>query len=305
VSSPKRTIATVVLLCVVFVTAAVWWFRTRPIGPTAQYLRLPSRDAAILFVNFDELRRAGLLELLAGSNAAQDPEYRRFVAATEFDYARDLDAAMVAFAPSGKYLLLNGRFHWADLRAYALSHDGDCPGSVCRMLGSSPDRHISYSPLRRGTLALAVSTDDLAVERLGRAAEGAAPQLPDAPVWLRIPGSLLKSTDGLPGGTRMFAHSMEQAESVTLSLSQDGSRLAARLDVLCPTEQDAASIAADLTHATALLKDLIEREHQKPAATDLSGVLTSGSFRSQGRRVYGYWPIERQFVASMLAASAG
>ncbi len=305
VSSHKRALAAAALGIAVLAAAAVWWSQTRPIGPPAQYLRLPSRDAAILFVNFDQLRRAGLLDLLAGSNAAQDPEYRRFVDATSFDYTRDLDTAMVAFAPSGKYLLLNGRFRWANLRAYALAHDGDCPGSVCRMLGSSPDRHISYSPLRPNTLALAVSTDDLAVERLERATEGSAPQLPAAPVWLKVPGSLLKSADALPTGTRMFAHTMEQAESVTLSLSQDGNRLAARLEVLCPTEQDAASIASDLTHATALLKDLIEREHQKPTATDLSGVLTSGSFRSQGRRVYGYWPIERQFVASMLSGGAG
>ena len=102
----------------------------------------------------------------------------------------------------------------------------------------------------------------------------------------------------------MFARSMEHAETVTLSIAPDGDRLAARLDVLCPNEQDAVSIASDLTHVTELLKSLIEREHQKPTAMELSGVLTSGSFRSEGRRVYGYWPIERKFVVNMLSGSS-
>jgi hypothetical protein len=305
VSSHKRALVALALLCAGAVAGGVWWYRTRPIGLSAQYLRLPSRDAVILFMDFAQLRRAGLLQLLTGSHVTQDSEYRRFVNATSFDYTRDLDTAMVSFAPSGKYLLLNGRFNWNNLRAYALAHDGDCQGAVCRMVGSAPDRRISYSPLRSNTLALAVSTDDLAVQRLERAGEGATPELPGAPVWLRIPGSVLKSSDDLPSGTRMFAHSMERADSVTLTLSQDGTRLAARLDVVCPNEQDAASIASDLTRVTAFLKDLIEREHQSPSETDLSGVLTSGSFRSQGRRVYGYWPIERQFVVNMLSGAAG
>jgi hypothetical protein len=303
VSSRQRALLAVVLVCAGAAAGGVWWYRTRPIGLSAQYLRLPTRDAVVLFVNFEQLRRAGLLQLLTGSNVSQDPEYRRFVGATSFDYARDLDTAMVSFAPSGRYLLLGGRFNWNNLSSYALSHQGDCQGSVCRMVGSTPERRISYSPLRSNTLALAVSTDDLAVQRLERAGDGAAPELPGAPVWLRIPGSVLKSTDDLPSGTRMFAHSMERAESVTLTLSQDGARLAARLDVVCPNEQDAASIASDLGRVTAFLKDLIEREHQTPNATDLSGVLTSGSFRSEGRRVYGYWPIERQFIVNMLSGA--
>ncbi len=305
VSSHKRALTAGALLLGILAVAGFWWFRSRPIAPSSQYLRLPSRDAAILFVNFDALRRAGLLDLLSGSTAAQDPEYRRFVEATSFDYTRDLDSAMVSFAPSGKYLLLNGQFNWSSLRAYALSHDGDCPGSTCRMTGSTPDRRISYTPLRGHTLALAVSTDDLAVERLDRTAEGSAPPLPAAPVWLMIPGALLKSPGDLPSGTRMFAHSMEQADTVTLSLTQDGTRLAAKLDVLCPDAQNAAAIAADLNHVTGLLKELIAREHQTPSAMDLSGVLTSGSFRTEGRRVYGYWPIERQFIASLLSGGAG
>jgi hypothetical protein len=46
---------------------------------------------------------------------------------------------------------------------------------------------------------------------------------------------------------------------------------------------------------------MIEREHQKPNPVDLSGVLTSGTFRSEGRRVAGTWPIERAFIENLFA----
>jgi hypothetical protein len=283
----------------------IWWFRMRPMSLPAQYQRLPARHSIVLFIDFRALRHAGLLQLVAGSQAIQDPEYRQFVEATAFDYTRDLDSALVAFAPSGKYLFLNGRFDWNRLRDYALAHQGDCPGSLCRMMGSAPDRHISYMALRRGTLALAVSTDDLAVERLSRLREETPPSLPQAPVWLRVSGELLKSSSGLPAGAGMFAQSVSRAETITLSLSSEGARLAAQLEVLCSNPQDATTIASDLIHATSLLKDLMARERQGPSAAGLSGVLTSGSFRSEGRRVYGYWPIERQFLINLLSSSAG
>jgi hypothetical protein len=93
---------------------------------------------------------------------------------------------------------------------------------------------------------------------------------------------------------------METAEGVTLSLDADGRRFAARLDVRCRNPQDSAQIAQQLTRTTTLLRELIEREHKQPNSSDFSGVLTSGSFRSEGTRVFGYWPIERAFLDNLL-----
>jgi hypothetical protein len=39
-----------------------------------------------------------------------------------------------------------------------------------------------------------------------------------------------------------------------------------------------------------------------PNPADLTGVLTAGSFRSDGNRVFGYWPIARTFVENLLGA---
>ena len=87
---------------------------------------------------------------------------------------------------------------------------------------------------------------------------------------------------------------------MTLQFEPDGQRLAARLEVLCRDDQDAAAMAGELTKATTLLRDLIQREHMTPNPADFSGVLTSGVFKGEGRRVVGKWPIERSFVENLL-----
>jgi hypothetical protein len=48
---------------------------------------------------------------------------------------------------------------------------------------------------------------------------------------------------------------------------------------------------------------MIERERQTPNPADLSGVLTSGTFKAVGKKVFGYWPIERVFVTKMLGGT--
>src|ERR1017187_4710137 len=77
--------------------------------------RYPVHGAA---VDFSRLRAGGILALLSASKVGEDPEYQSFVHQTDFDYKQDLDAAIVAFAPRGKYMLLKGRFDWKNLIAY-------------------------------------------------------------------------------------------------------------------------------------------------------------------------------------------
>jgi hypothetical protein len=281
----------------------VAWYRARSLTTASLLRRIPAEDALVAYIDFSELRRGGILQLLDGSKAGEDPEYRSFVRQTQFDYKKDLDAAIVAFAPTGRFLLLKGRFDWKSLRAYVESQNGKCANSFCRMTGSTLERRISFFPLRSNLMALAVSPDDSAALRLESAVSGPDPQVPAAPVWLSIPTSVLKSSDSLPEGTRMFASGMERAETVTLAFAPEGRGLAARLDVRCRDERDAEDLAAQLTRTTSLLREMMEREHRKPDPADLSGVLTSGAFRNDGRRVLGYWPIERAFVQNVLGGS--
>jgi hypothetical protein len=293
----------VAAICGGLIWGVAWWRGSRLAGPADYYRLLPSRDALVVYVDFKALRQAGILQLLTESKVAQDPEYQHFVRSTDFDYRQDLEAVMAAFAPSGKYFLVKGRFEWKTLRKYVKQENGTCYNSVCRMAGSTADRRISFLPVRPNVMGMAVSTDESAALRL--TAPGSAPEtaldFPADPVWIFVPPAMLKAADSLPTGTRMFARGMENAERVVLSLGTGEKNYAIRLNVLCRSAQDAVALAGQLHNVTVLLREMIEREHHTPNPADLSGVLCSGSFRSEGLRVLGYWPIERRFLQNMLA----
>ncbi|MBV8729916.1 MAG: hypothetical protein JO336_08915 [Acidobacteriia bacterium] len=170
------------------------------------------------------------------------------------------------------------------------------------MQGSTPDRRISFFPLKSDVMALAVSPDDSAALRMQEPASEGTPEMPGAPMWMSVPANLLQSGD-LPEHARPFAHSMERAESVMISFVPDRQHLAAKLDVRCRNGQDAAELASQLSRATELLRQMLEREHQKPDPAGFSGILTAGTFHSEGSRVYGYWPIEPAFLDALFAGS--
>src|SRR6202035_1848538 len=136
---------------------------------------------------------------------------KAFVQQTAFDYNEDLDAALIAFAPEGKFMLVRGRFEWKSLRAYALAQDGHCNNAFCRMPGSAPERHISFFPMQGNLMALAVSSDESAAMRMSEAGPGPDAEIPNAPVWLSIPPSVVKSGQKLPDNTLVFAQSLERA----------------------------------------------------------------------------------------------
>ena len=107
----------------------------------------------------------------------------------------------------------------------------------------------------------------------------------------------------LPPGTQMFARSLERAQAVTLAVVPEGADLAVKLKVRCASAADATALAADLSKTTGLLRDMIEREHQKANPADLSGFLTAGAFRSEGAQVSGYWPIARALIENLLGGN--
>ena len=265
--------------------------------------RLPTDDAVVLYIDFSRLRAGGILELLDGSKVGEDPEYQSFVRKTDFDYKQDLDAAMVAFAPKGKYMLLKGRFDWKSLKSYVQGSDGRCNNSFCKLAGSSPEKRISFFPMQSNLMAMAVSDDDAGALRMNTVDAGGDAETPNAPIWLSIPPSVVNSGQILPPGTQMFARSLERAQAVTLAVVLEDDHFAAKLNVLCASDAGASALAADLNNTTGLLREMIEREHQKANPADLSGFLTSGAFRSEGARVSGYWRITRALIENLLGGS--
>ncbi len=285
--------------------AALWgvvFYRTRPISPAALLKRLPAKDSMVIAIDFAALRGIGALQMLDASKATQEPDYAQFVAETDFNYAQDLDYVLAAFGPTGKYILARGRFDWKALRTYATAHGGLCYNSLCRMAGSTPEKHISFVPLQGDLMALAVATDDDAALRMvdtGTARDASIP-VPDAAVWLFLPPAILKAPGSLPEGTVLFAKSVDEAKSVTLGFAPEGDHIAAKLNVLCKSDQDALVTTTELSKVTEVLRSVIAHAGQHPNPRDWSGVLTSGSFENKGSRVFGYWPIDRGFVSNML-----
>jgi hypothetical protein len=263
--------------------------------------RMPHQDAVILYVDFASLRRSGVLQLLDNARVSEDPEYLAFVRRTEFDYRQDLETALVSFTPQGKYFILRGRFDWKSLKSYVTEQGGSCYNAFCKMPGSAPDRAISMLPLQPTIMGLAVSPDEEAVSRLNTGPRDLLVEVPTDPVWIYVPASVLRGNDSLPAGTRMFAKTMQSAENLVLGLGKAGVGFEARLNVTCRNEGDATAMAQELSRATSLLRNMIERENHAPNPRDLSGVLTSGNFRSEGRRVRGVWTVERSFLENMLA----
>ena len=301
--TPKQRAWLLILLVSVLCGTAVWgvvWYRSRSLTPIAMFKRLPTDGAIVVYVDFAALRQGGILQMLDGSKVGEDPEYRTFVSKTEFDYKQDLDSAMVAFAPTGKYMLLKGRFDWKSLSNYVRGVDGNCNNSFCRMSGSAPERRISFYPIQSGVMALAVSPDETAALRMNTLDPRPDPELPGAPVWLSIPPSIVRSGQELPEGTQMFARSLERAQTVTLSLTPESGNFAARLNVRCSNDADASALAQQLIKTTNLLRELIARENKQPNPADLSGFLTSGAFKAEGARVHGYWPIPRALLDNLL-----
>ena len=303
----KRAALLIILIAALCALAVlgVARFRYRGLTKNVEWLdRLPTQDAVVFYIDFAALRRAGVLQMLAGSKAVEEPEYKVFVMKTEFDYARDLDAVLACFTPRGKYLVVKGRFDWNHLESYARDQGGACRNELCNVSGSTAERRISFFPLRPDLMGLAVSPQDSAAADLEAVStHRRSLTMPDAPVWISIPPALLKSTEGLPEGTRMFAHSMENTLDVNIALAPQGSRFEARLNVDCRSAEQATLLAGQLARITSMLREMIARDKQTPNPRDLSGVLTAGTFQHTGTRVVGTWPLERGFLEGLLAGS--
>lgn len=257
--------------------------------------RLPTRDATVLSLDVLTLRQAGLLKILAANKTVEEPEYRTFIKNSGFDYQRDMDSGLVAFAPTGNFFLVRGRFDWKKLEAYAQSNGGSCYNQLCRMMGSTPERRISFLPIEPTLMALAVSSDDLAASRL----TGQGPQrdieVPDQPVWLSVPSVSLGRTASLPGAAQAFAGALRATEGLMLTLGPRDGNFEARLEAVCKNPNDAAALTERLTKLTALLHDSIKA---KPG-DDIPALLAAGSFSNKDRKVFGVWPIRKTLIEAL------
>ncbi|MBC7924615.1 MAG: hypothetical protein H7039_03070, partial [Bryobacteraceae bacterium] len=215
----------------------------------------PAREATVLYFDVNALRASGILEKLVGSTVGEASEYRAFIAQTGFDYKRDLDRVLLNSSGGIHYFLLEGRFDWNKLKAYAKEQKGSCSGNDCHLQGSTPDRVISWRKLSGGRMALASARDengarDIAPDIETRRPEPVAYEIPNTPIWLHVPGEVLRATQQLPPGTRLFAKALETAERATFALGSQDKKFALAAEVVCKNPEDAAVLRAQLEGIT-------------------------------------------------------
>lgn len=263
---------------------------------------LPQGDWTVFFADFALLRRAGVLQVLAGAKASEDAEYQTFVRGTGFDYTRDIESLAAATDGSQVFFIARGRFAWSQLRRYAMNHGGGCSGAVCYAPTSKPGRWASFLPVQGNVIALAVSTDKTAAYQLSPRRDRSVTPIPTQPVWVRVSHELLEHPESLPPMAQLFAISLAPAQTVTFSLGPSGNPEAPytlELEAKCVTAVRANIVAGQMDTETKMLRAGLTREHRQPNPGDLTGLLASGAFLQEGDRVVGKWPVYRQLLTSL------
>jgi hypothetical protein len=279
------------------------WRSSRTLNNQQLIQSLPQARATHVFVDVDKLRASGLLDLIAGSKSAEDPEYKAFVDQTGLNYRTDLDAVAAAFSEGNTYLALRGRFVWKKLAAYAQTHGGKCDAGTCSMPATRAGYFISFLSLRPAVLAMAVSTDERGVKMIGLQDWRKPPHLPAEPVWVSVPSFALSDAN-LGAGTHAFLEPLSQAQDVVFAVGAAPKGFQIRLEAACATPEIAELLNRRLSASTDMLKKMLEREHMTPNPNDLSGVLTAGTFAQQKDRVTGTWPIDRGFLEALAGGKA-
>ena len=288
------------ILVVALCAAAIWFVRWRklaePYDAPQLFSALPGSAAGtLLFVDVAKLRNGGILDLLAGSKAAEERDDRNFVEQTGFDYRTDLDAIAAVYVSGEVYLAVRGRFDWPQLSAYARSQGGRCQYTICTMPATSPERNISFYPIRRDVLALAVTIEERGVTIISPG-QSKPRNVPPEPVWLRAPREALHASESLPAGVQLLLAPLGDAQSVELSAGPGKNGLRLRAEVALPS----AKAAETLSQQFQSLTDALRRMSAKTAgAADLAGLLAKGSVEQKDSLVVAEWPLDPEFLKAL------
>ncbi len=268
------------------ILGAASWYLIRPVTAADLVTALPPGEVPTVYLNVGTLRTAGILEKIAGPATLEDPEYKRFVAATGFDYRRDLDAVVIVSRPNDTLMVAAGAFDLDRLETYAKANGGRCAGELCSVQGSSAERQISWTSLRRRVLGLAVGRDPMAAALLSGNSTKPGFPLPGGPAWVHLPGEALRPGASLPPGVSALLSALEGAQYAQLSATSKE----ITLEAPCASREKAAELAGRLAEATQTLRNLLAREKSEPNA--LAGTLVGGEFRADAMVLRGRWPLK-------------
>jgi hypothetical protein len=272
----------------VLVAAAVFGidrYRHRFVRTDADLIKLlPSNGATRFYVNVAAVRQ------VLGPAKREDPEYRRFVRETGFDYQRDADA-LAGTADSAELLfVVRGRFDWDRVRRYVAQHGRP----------NGKGRWVSFVSVQPDVLGLAVSADRTAAQKLLAHKSRSAGNPPPYPVWVEPSQKLLHNPVDLPFPVRVLAIWLQSANPVVLSLGPaTNAEFQLRLDASFPNAVTAKTTRNQLEIETRMLKLELAREHRQPSADDLTGLLAAGTFEVSGNQLKGVWPVRKELLESL------
>lgn len=300
---------TAVLVALAAAGAAVWFgydrYQHRFVSGDSDLVKLlPPGDVTTFFVDLAKLRQAGLLHLLTGvTPAATDRDYADFVAATGFDYTRDMDALAGAVNDDSEtFFLIRGRFDWGRIQKFSEAHGGTCDPEGCRGPGSKPQRWVNFIRIQPDVVGLAIGHSSRQADLLRPPGRRVQEAPIGQPVWVRVSHSLLKDPTVLASPLRIFAISMQGADTVLLSVGKPergDEAFLVEMDATFPDAPSADTACKQLVIQTRLLRGELAHENKEPNPADLTGMMTAGKFEVGSTRVFGSWPVRKELLAAL------
>jgi hypothetical protein len=309
----RRSIAVVVAILFV-VVAALWLLSDRtghqPVGLPELVALAPLDAKTLIYLDLHSLRESAFLEDLARLLPAseQDADYRQFVAATGFDFERDLDRVLFLLpAPGGArgaVALADGRFDRTRITSYALRTGrreliGEREYFVVPV--ESESRAVTLSFLAPGRILLAEG------ETLPAQTGGVSAEVREK--VRRVSGSPLFALGALP--TSAPPRSAGQIEKLfatirwwSLAVRPEDSRLLVVADAECESEDDARQLAGAMDGLRALGRSVLAEKtvHQQlppESAILVEALLQRGQVSQQQREVRFHFDVTREMLASL------
>jgi hypothetical protein len=248
---------------------------------------MPAEASAVLFADFDELRRAPFFaELFAWAPKPHaDADYAEFLKQTGFDYERDLDRIAIASIKrepeSTLFAIADGKFDKQKISAYAAksgSVSNNNGREIFSMAMSGSAKKLSFTFLRKDRIALTDDTDLNLFLKTKKHNEDTAEwrvrfeRLGGAPVFAVIRQSGAALAAQAPGGLRspQLSSLLDQLLWITVAGKPENELLRVVADGECTADGTARQLADLLNGVLALaqagLNDAKTRQKLDPAA---------------------------------------
>jgi hypothetical protein len=315
----RRWVVALIAIPVV-VAAAIWLLRDRAShqpGGLPELIALAPVDAnTLIYLDLQTLRDSAFLEDLARWAPApeQDAEYKQFIAATGFDFERDLDRVLLLLpahdTPRGTVAVAEGRFDRARISTYVLR------AGRREMAG---DREYFIVPVE--SEARAVTLSFLSPGRI-LLAEGETQPAPTGGISVamqekvrRVAGSPLFALGTLPASAPPRASGQLDRLLATirwwsLAVRPEDDRLLIVAEAECQSEDDARQLAGAVDALRAFGRSLLaERTVQQrlppESAILVEAMLQRGQVSQQQRQVRFHFDVTREMLASLRVPGTG